>query len=38
MSPSGNAYLLTAPAEIVAATQIALGNEYMLEVIDGDLV
>ncbi len=38
VSRNGNARTLTVPAEIAAVAQIELGDEYMVEVIDGDLV
>ncbi len=38
VSRNGNARTLTVPAEIVAVAQIELGDEYMVEAIDGDLL
>jgi len=38
VSKNGNARTLTVPAEICAAAQIELGDEYMVEVVDGDLI
>ena len=38
VSRNGNARTLTVPAEIVAAAEVELGDLYMVEVIDGDLL
>lgn len=35
---SGDAYLLTVPAEIVAAARIEVGDAYLVEVVDGDVI
>lgn len=38
VSKNGNARTLTVPAEIVAEAGIELGDQYMVEAIDGDLI